>query len=210
MKLISLYSYPHPFDPCKWLYVGQGVNRDSRHRSGKTSFGRRFKALFPDIRLPGPVRWAEPADNHLDANLAETVAMFRYHAWHGYPGGMNLTLPGSQDYTDMGHIGGKVNSEKPGYFARIGHIGGLIGGHKGGITAIRKLSREAKVRGGKEAARIQPREAKVRGGHAGGSIGGHLGGPIGALITNCLRWNVHRGKPCICGKHKILTLSYAV
>ena len=92
----KLYRYPHPIIPGKWLYVGQGAKRDAAHRAGKTSFGRRFKRLFPGTSLPKPIRWEEPAKSQAEVNEAEIVSMFRYHSWYGYPGGMNLTLPGSQ------------------------------------------------------------------------------------------------------------------
>jgi hypothetical protein len=108
---------------------------------------------------------------------------------------MNLTLPGSQDYTNIGRIGGlSVSTEAA-----------ILRGKKGN----KGLSREDKVKGGRMGARNQPLEARSRGGKNQpwetkvriGRIGGLLGGPIGGKITACLRWNVNRGKPCTCGKH---------
>ena len=112
MNVVALYRYPHPLTSDKWLYVGQGAKRDVDHRSGRSSFGRRFRKLFPDASLPQPVRWTEPAADSIEANNAETVAMFRYHTWHGYPGGMNLTLPGSDNYQDIGRLAARLHKER--------------------------------------------------------------------------------------------------
>lgn len=58
----------------------------------------------------------------------------------------------------------------------------------------------------------------LKGGRIGGKIQGQknvksglllraagLGGKVQAPITNCLRWNIRRGKPCTCGKHFPIT-----
>jgi hypothetical protein len=52
----TLYRYQHPHDSARFVYVGQGGNRDRQHRSGKSSFGRRFKKQFPDAVLPQPIK----------------------------------------------------------------------------------------------------------------------------------------------------------
>jgi hypothetical protein len=106
----TLYRYPHPTIDGKWLYVGQGPNRDSRHKSGASEFGRRFKVLFPGVELPQPVKEVVEVENQLELNGSEIIWMFRYHTWRGYDGGMNLTLPGSHDYRNMGLIGGSLGS----------------------------------------------------------------------------------------------------
>ena len=95
-----LYRYPHPTEPGKFLYVGQGLKRDSIHRRGATSFGRRFKKLFPDIELPQPTREIVEVENQLELNELETIWMFQYHTWHGYEGGMNLRFPEDFDYRE--------------------------------------------------------------------------------------------------------------
>lgn len=105
----TLYRYPHPHDSTKFIYCGQAIKperRDRQHRTGKTSFGRRFKKLFPDVELTQPIREVVEAQDQLELNWLETEWMFRYHTWHGYAGGMNLTL-GSLDYKNMGLLGGR-------------------------------------------------------------------------------------------------------
>lgn len=199
---IHLYRYPHPTIPDRWIYVGQGANRDKRHRSGQSSFGRRFIKAFPDTPLPTPTRWTEPATNHLEANNAETAAMFKYHTWHGYLGGMNLTLPGSKDYEKMGHIGGSIGGRRA-FERRSGIFGftlnqlserGRKGGKLGGITQGRinaANSHMARIQylGAFLGNLAQPRQAKA------------LGGRMAGRINCCLRWNINRGKPCVCGRH---------
>ena len=230
-RIVSLYRYPHPLLSGQWLYVGQGIKRDSRHRAGRSSFGLRFKRQFPGIPLPAPIRWEEPAADSIEANNAETVAMFRYHTWHGYPGGMNLTLPGSTDYENLGRIGIQCIPEEAKRRGR--HNSGCMTGP----ANIRKIPREKKVSNGltvghrfarlgigicgltKERLAEAGRRSGLKSaqkpgfmagiGRLGGSIGGRRGshddhsraGLIGSLIGNCKRWNIDRGKPCTCGKH---------
>jgi peptidyl-tRNA hydrolase len=97
-----LYRYPHPTEEGKFLYVGQGAKRDSEHRRGKSSFGRRFKRDFPNVKLPQPIREGIEIKDYLELNELETIWMFQYHTWRGYEGGMNLTILGSADYTNLG------------------------------------------------------------------------------------------------------------
>jgi hypothetical protein len=52
----TLYRYPHPLDPTRFIYVGQGAKRDVDHRRGSKEFGKRFKKKFPGIELPQPIR----------------------------------------------------------------------------------------------------------------------------------------------------------
>lgn len=192
-----MYRYPHPTVLNNWLYVGQGVSRDTRHRSGKTPFGKRYLKEFPGITLPLPVRWVEPAFNQAEANLAETVAMFKFHTWHGYLGGMNFVLPGSQDYRKMGNLqprevrvksGRRLGLEnvKTGRLRAISRLGGLsvpleVRSKLGKATSL-KLTHEQRSRGGCNVSR----EDRV--------------------AMHCKRWNINRGKPCICGKHITMVL----
>ncbi len=195
---VHLYRYPHPTVSNSWLYVGQGASRDTRHRSGKTPFGKRYLKEFSGVMLPLPVRWTEPAVNQSEANLAETVAMFKFHTWHGYSGGMNFVLPGSQDYRKMGNLqprevrvkSGKrlgLENVKTGHLRMISRLGGLavppeVRSRLGKATNL-KLTREQRSRGGRNVSR----EDRV--------------------AMYCKRWNINRGKPCTCGKHTGIVLS---
>ena len=95
-----LYRYPHPTEEGRFLYVGQGPKRDRAHRLGKSSFGTRFKRLFPGVELTESIRETIVVENQSEINELETIQMFQYHTWYGYDGGMNLRFPGDQDYTN--------------------------------------------------------------------------------------------------------------
>jgi len=212
--VVCLYRYPHPFIQDKWLYVGQGIDRDKRHRSGKSSFGRRFQTLFPNATLPQPVRWEETANNCLDANCAEILAMFKYHTWRGYPGGMNLTFPGSHDYKNISRLGGIMQPRE----AKI--KGGKSQSREARIKNWKKyadstplslqkrVSHIIAVKNGTETARENVKSGQASnlgksglGGRTVAKIPGHMA--VLNRIAMCLRWNVHRGKPCTCGKHQL-------
>jgi hypothetical protein len=198
--IVHLYRYPHPFIRDKWLYVGQGTKRDKDHRSGRSSFGFRFRKLFPNIPLPSPVKWQEAVENQFDANRAETVAMFHYHTWRGYIGGMNLSLPGSRDYEKMaqynGHLQGCRNAEN-GHMAKIQRIGCGIGNQAQPL--------EAKKLGGKTQGIQNVKSGHINRMHclaASSRLTEPLGFRAGILrAALCQRWNINRGKPCACGKH---------
>jgi hypothetical protein len=151
-----LYRYPHPLIKGEWLYVGQGRDRDKRHRAGTTSFGRRFRKAFPGIELSKPVRWTVNVDSHAELNDEEKIAMFLYKTWYGYSGGMNLTFPGAINYKIIGHLGGSIG----------GLIGGPISGRKnvtnGHLACIRKLAKTKEAQ--REAGRVQGRK-NVESGH---------------------------------------------
>jgi hypothetical protein len=176
-NIVVLYRYPHPFIDGKWIHVGQGSKRDQHHRGGRTSFGRRFKAQFPDVPLPQPVIWWEPIANQIEANEAETIAMFQFRTWHGYEGGMNLTVPGCADYTAL------ARNQPREAKVRGGRIGGRIAGRRnvesGHLAKLRtpEHQRQAARMAGRRnvesghlrsisslGARSQPRESKVFGG----------------------------------------------
>lgn len=133
----TLYRYPHPIDPCKFIYSGQGSTRDNEHRQGRTSFGRRFKNKYPGISLPKPIKEEIKICDKEELNAIETIWMFRYHTWKGYPDGMNLTFPGTTDYKNMGKIGGTVTSSVPGRMSAAGKIGGKTLGKMGGLIGGR-------------------------------------------------------------------------
>jgi len=201
MDLI-LYRYPHPTTSGQWLYTGQGAGRDSVHRAGRSSFGRRFKKQFPNIPLPEPIRWRVLVSNHLEANEAETVAMFQYHTWRGYEGGMNLTLPGSADYKALG----------------------CLGSYEDKVRAARKrfalygcpFTPETRAKGARRSIELHgsphTHEGSVKGGLVGGSRAERRKNELyGCNFTSenrakglCRRWNINRGNPCVCGMHNDL------
>ena len=201
-----IYVYPHPHEPGKYLYVGQENKegkRDKDHRAGRTSFSRRFKRDFPGVDLPRPIRRQVSAPDSLTLNEEETIDMFRYHTWRGYLGGMNLIFPGSIDYEHLGrtygHIGGHIAVER-GHIQALGRSG--VGGRIGGPIQGRKHAENKTGVCGRTPEQISEHA------YMGGCISGRKAvesGQIQALgrsgITNCLRWNIRRGKSCVCGKH---------
>ncbi len=297
----TLYRYPHPQDPTRFIYVGQGPKRDNEHRSGRSSFGRRFKVDFLGAELPQPIREQIEVSNQLELNEEETIWMFRFHTWRGYFGGMNLTLPGLQDYKQItalagaasvksgkgifavnydkgkgGRAGGKIagriavksgriktlatpeslrkggqiqgrNNVENGHIVKIhslpqskkaysenGLRNGPIQGRKnvqsGQLDQIRNLpqtklaqSAVGKINGRRNVESGQVIELgrkNVESGHIqalGRKYGRKYGREAvesgkgifapnydrgkGGRIANCLRWNIRRNKPCICGKH---------
>lgn len=130
----TLYRYPHPKDPSRFIYVGQGPNRDKQHRFGFTSFGKRFKEIFPNTRMPEPIKEIVEILDHSELNDLETIWMFRYHTWRGYPNGMNLTFPNTIDYKLIGS-----------YQCREDKVKGNA-----------PLPREARVLGGKRVYELHP------------------------------------------------------
>jgi len=117
--------------------------------------------------------WHEPIMDKLEAKLEEIIAIFQFHTWRGYPEGMNLTLPGLEDYKHMGCLGAYSLSSK----TRI--LAGKIGGKINGPINIRKIPREILVSNGQKVGRrnseipgyfsnlgrIGNCEGKSRGGH---------------------------------------------
>jgi hypothetical protein len=142
---------------------------------GKSSFGRRFKRLFPDTPFPQPVRWEEPANNHLDANLAETVAMFKYHTWYGYPGGMNLTLPGSTDYRDISLIANRVHE------ANGTALWGLTKEQRAEASRLSQCTQKAKRLGIFRLTKDQLSKNGKKGGTTGGPVQGRRNADNGHL-----------------------------
>lgn len=223
-----LYRYPHPTEPDKFLYVGQGNKRDKDHRSGRSSFGRRFKRNFPDVELPQPIREVVEIDNHLELLGLEIIHMFRYHTWYGYEGGMNLLLPGSMDYKQIGIMSGRVNVAS-GRIQALGRRTGKIQGRKRVESGFFNSEHQRRV--GQIGGRISGRKNVERGffnpehQSKAGRIGGLIAGPIqgrknvesgqlasirtpenqakGLRVVNCLRWRIRRNKSCICGRHSV-------
>lgn len=217
----TLYRYPHPHDPTRFIYVGQGPARDRVHRSGRSSFGRRFKEVFPGEILPQPIREQVEVFSQIELNEEETIHIFKFHTWKGYTDGMNLTFPGLQDYKEIGS-----------YQSR-----------EAKVLANRSLPREARVLGGKRVHELYPesrreigyktgnilletkrgifgmtKEAKLKASSNGGKIGGrvtaqrgHLerikteeslkkGQRMGGDKSRHIRWHRNRGivKPDCC------------
>jgi len=104
-----LYRYPHPDDVSRFIYCGQGARRDRDHRSAKSSFGRRFQKKFPGVELPQPIREVVEVVDQVHLNHLETAWMILYKTLHIFEDGMNLLLPGSTDYQNIGVMGGLVS-----------------------------------------------------------------------------------------------------
>jgi len=204
----TLYRYSHPSDPSTWLYVGQGVGRDRAHRSGKSSFGRRFKRKFPNVELPQPTREQFEVSNSEELNALETFWIHCYKTWHE-DGGMNLSLPGTSDYKNIGRmasredkiragiLGGKANIAS-GWALKLGQesveSGHLSlsttketrskGGQKGGPRRFELWGSprtiEGSRKGGLTQGPISGRKAVLSGQlKSVASLGGKIGGPIG-------------------------------
>jgi hypothetical protein len=164
------------------LYVGQGAKRDYKHRPRKSSFGRRFEKRFPGHELPQPIRWTVEIANQLELNELETIAMFQYHSWHGYEGGMNLCLPGASDYANISLLAVRVNASNGTAVYALTREQRSAAGHKGGaltqsqkigifgmssdklLSSCRKGGRMAVASGRlQEIARVQTRKQKETG-----------------------------------------------
>lgn len=223
-----LYRYCHPSNPSKILYVGQGKTRDYRHRNGKSSFGRRFKKRFPASELPQPIHWTVEVQNQLELNEEETIAMFRFHSYHWWEGGMNLSLPGSLDYKILGKMSAIINrqnktsavfsrtqeqqkansvflrnwwknmplQQKEKHIENFRNMGKKFGNQNvinGHLAIIRQNpKRLSNLRAKKQGVRAKE-SGQIQ---ALGKTG------VGGKISRCLRWNIKRNKPCICGVHK--------
>jgi hypothetical protein len=232
MKTVHLYRYPHPVVPDRFIYVGQGSKRDKEHRAARTPFGRRYKKTFPETDLTYPIRWEEPASNQLEANICEEAAISRFCTWRK-KGGMNWTSPRSDDYQNMGRLGGSVTRDRkvgiygltPEQRSEIGRkMGCICKETKMGIFSLTQEQRidnarragifSAQKRGYKDCAQ-RARILGIKNARNSGFLSGisrlvshdnrvrvgQIGGLKGSNITNCLRWNIRRGKPCACGKH---------
>lgn len=129
-----IYRYAHPHDPTRFIYVGQEQKegeRDKSHRKERTYFSQRFKRAFPNTSLPMPVRRQVNVPTLSALNEEETIDMFIFHTWRGYPGGMNITIPGDINYTNLGSIGGLKRgpqAKESGQLAATCSLGGQIGG----------------------------------------------------------------------------------
>jgi hypothetical protein len=158
-----LYRYPHPHDPTRFIYVGQGAKRDSDHRRGTEGFGRRFKKRFPNIELSQPVREIVEVKDRLELNELETIWMFQYHTWRGYEDGMNLTFPGGTDYMNLGMLGtaSVTHEQRIINASKGGLVGGLVAGRKAKESGrIQKLGRQMAESGQLASARSQDNRTK--------------------------------------------------
>lgn len=211
-QIVILYRYPHPFEQGRWVYVGQGAKRDKDHRSGRTSFGLRFQRVFPNIPLPQPYHWCEPATTQMEANRAETDAINSHHTWLK-EGGMNVASPGLEDYKESARLAGLITkAEGLGLFGRskekriedarnAGRIGGKLGGHITGskmkkrpdyFQNLGQLSAKS-GRNNPEKTRNDRTKAGKTGGRAtnktsngrksnGGRVGGKISGPTNGKL----------------------------
>lgn len=219
----TLYRYSHPQDSTKFIYVGQGSSRDKEHRSGRIGFGRRFKKRFLGMALPEPIKETINVSDQFELNEEEIIWMFRYRTWHGYPAGMNLTLPIFDDYKNLGKLSGSIQGPKnvenghmermrkkitPEMWVEIHRKGGLVTGNNNIKTGhIQRLGRE-NIKSGRLAS-VTTKETCAAGGRRHFELYGNPGtfegrskvGRIYGRITCCLRWNIRRGKPCVCGNH---------
>lgn len=190
-----LYRYPHPFDPTKFIYVGQGAKRDRGHRSGESSFGRKFKRDFPTCELPQPIREEFEVETQIELNELETIWMFRFHTWRRAYGGYNIVLPGSQDYKKFGKLGGEENVQN-GWASELGKQSGLkaiqsgqifalaesgIGGRIGGITVGNRHKKNKTGIFG--LSKKQKSEAARKGGSIGGLKAGKIAVESGQLAS---------------------------
>jgi hypothetical protein len=149
IKMIgTLCRYPHPHDSTKFIYVGQGPKRDKDHRNGRTSFGRRFKKIFPNEELPKPIMEQIEVDDQIGLNGEETIWMFRFHTWRGYGNGMNITLPGLQDYRAFSRLA-QLCWDKEARF-QVQRKGGLTSGRNavksGQMERMRNLPQSIEAR----------------------------------------------------------------
>ena len=231
----ALYRYPHPEDPTRFIYVGQVWDtnrlqiRNEEHQSGLRGFGFRFKKKYPNVNLPSPICEFVEVFDQLELNELETIWMFRFHTWRGYPDGENLTLPGAIDYKDIAYLGGVVSGRlfvESGNASIFGKKWGQRSVENGQLARMRTPEHQreaASARGRKnvQTGHIQAlgreygRKNKESGfiqnlGHTQGLINKEKGLGIfapgydrdtGGRVSRCLRWRIRRGKTCICGKH---------
>ena len=137
----TLYRYPHPTEAGRFLYVGQGAKRDKHHRSGESSFGRRFKRDFPNVELLQPIKEEFGIIDQAHLNVMETCWMFQYKTWFK-DGGYNLCMPGSSDYKNMGEIGGPIGGRtntESGHIQTLGHKQGQANVRSGHLVRILRL-----------------------------------------------------------------------
>lgn len=218
----TLYRYHHPEDSTRFIYVGQGSDRDRRHRSGSGSFGRRFKRDFPNFELPQPIREVVEVADRFELNELETIWMFRYHTWRGYDGGMNLTFPGRIDYTSVAILGSAAGSSK----------GGLVAGRKAAENgqlkkALAAIMPEDKIKYARMGGQVAKQSGQIRAlglaniGKAQASRSTELKQELGhrnikfalaaahdpnamkqrGIRAMCLMWKIRKGKSCTCGTH---------
>jgi hypothetical protein len=214
----TLYRYPHPYDPSRFIYVGQGPKRDEAHRSGRSTFGRGFKKLFPGVELPQPVREQVEVSDYIQLNEEETIWMFKYHTWRGYDGGMNLTVPGSTDYKNLGKIAGHIASKTgqiqalaarnhtPEHQAAAGRKAGLKPCSVNGKNHMARVGRTGA--GGRKGGPIGGRKTALIPGHM--ARAGSIGGRTGASLH--LRWHVKRNSSsprCVLCSEQNLVITFA-
>ncbi len=80
-----------------------------------------------------------------------------------------------------------------------GRIGGSLGGPAKAAYARTPEGRAAKVRAGK----ISALTASSRNTDWSRTAAGRLQKSLAAQVSNCIRWNINRSKPCTCGYHNV-------
>lgn len=99
------YRYPHPTQPLRWLYVGQGPKRHLAHSRGKSAFGFLYQQHFPDLDLSAPEYWFKECPTQHDADEEEAISMFQFRTWGEFDGGMNQQLPGRVNFDKVKKAG---------------------------------------------------------------------------------------------------------
>ena len=104
----------------------------------------------------------------------------------------------TEDFYETARKNGKIQGRKnvtSGHLAKIAHLGGKKHVESGHL------------------ARLRTPEHQRNAGKLGGKIQGKRNAEsdqwvriqrMGAKVANCSRWNISRGKPCVCGQHTAL------
>ncbi len=178
--------------------------------------------------VPRPEGYSDSDFNfYLKACEAMDIASKRAYVEYG---GLNKISPLIQALghqildSERGRIGGRIGGHNQPREAKVkgGHNQPREAKVKGGRRGARAQPRESRVRGGQTTKKsgtgifafgmqakggfTQPKEAKILGGYAAGKVAVKSGqlakvAPKGGRVSMCKRWQISRGKPCVCGEH---------